>query len=115
MGFPVAMAKLIHEVTPHASKFLGATNPSYSQGRPDSPDYRILQKPRSANDRWINPNRPAGRRASQEPSEKHLFRGKKVRPAGVKGAGLGWGLFGMISILASTRSTLVEELRSVCG
>ena len=37
------MVKLIHDATLHAGKFLGATDPSYAKGRPDSADFRILQ------------------------------------------------------------------------
>ncbi len=52
------MVKLIHDSTLHAGKFLGATDPSYAKGRPDSADYRILQNG-PANDGWVNPNRPS--------------------------------------------------------
>jgi 2-keto-3-deoxy-L-rhamnonate aldolase RhmA len=60
------MVKLIHDATLHAGKFLGATDPSYAKGRPDSADYRILQNG-PASDGWVNPNRPAagGRGPSQ--------------------------------------------------
>lgn len=60
------MVKLIHDATLHAGKFLGATDPSYAKGRPDSADYRFLQNG-PAFDGWVNPNRPgaAGRGASQ--------------------------------------------------
>lgn len=51
------MVKLIHDATLHAGKFLGATDPSYAKGRPDSADFRILQNGPS-NDGWVNPNRP---------------------------------------------------------
>jgi 4-hydroxy-2-oxoheptanedioate aldolase len=57
------MVKLIHDATLHAGKFLGATDASYSKGRPDSADYRILQNGPS-NDGWVNPNR-AGRGGAQ--------------------------------------------------
>lgn len=52
------MVKLIHDSTLHAGKFLGATDPSYAKGRPDSADYRILQNG-PASDGWVNPNRPS--------------------------------------------------------
>ena len=60
------MVKLIHDATLHAGKFLGATDPSYAKGRPDSADYRILQNG-PASDGWVNPNRPgaAGRTSTQ--------------------------------------------------
>ena len=60
------MVKLIHDATLHAGKFLGATDPSYAKGRPDSADYRFLQNG-PAFDGWVNPNRPgaAGRGAAQ--------------------------------------------------
>ena len=49
------MVKRIHDATLHAGKFVGATDPSYAKGRPDSADYRILQNGPS-NDGWVNPN-----------------------------------------------------------
>jgi 2-keto-3-deoxy-L-rhamnonate aldolase RhmA len=58
------MVKLIHDATLRAGKFLGATDPTYAKGRPDSADYRFLQNG-PAFDGWVNPNRPAGRGASQ--------------------------------------------------
>ena len=60
------LVKRIHDVTLRAGKFLGATDPSYAKGRPDSADYRFLQNG-PAFDGWVNPNRPApaGRGASQ--------------------------------------------------
>ena len=51
------MVKMIHDATLHAGKFLGATDPTYGKGRPDSADYRFLQNGPS-NDGWVNPNRP---------------------------------------------------------
>lgn len=54
------MVARIREATLRAGKWLGATDPSYAKGRPDSADYRILQNGPS-NDGWVNPNRPAGR------------------------------------------------------
>ena len=50
------MVKLIHDATLHAGKFLGATDPAYAKGRPDSADFRFLQNGPS-NDGWENPNR----------------------------------------------------------
>lgn len=60
------LVKRIHDVTLRAGKFVGATDPSYAKGRPDSADYRFLQNG-PAFDGWVNPNRPApaGRGASQ--------------------------------------------------
>jgi 2-keto-3-deoxy-L-rhamnonate aldolase RhmA len=52
------MVKVIHDGTLHAGKLLGATDPSYAKGRPDSADFRMLQNGPS-NDGWVNPNRPA--------------------------------------------------------
>ena len=37
------MVKRIHDATLRAGKFLGATDPTYAKGRPDSADFRILQ------------------------------------------------------------------------
>jgi 2-keto-3-deoxy-L-rhamnonate aldolase RhmA len=37
------MVKRIHDATLHAGKFLGATDPSFVKGRPDSADFRFLQ------------------------------------------------------------------------
>jgi 2-keto-3-deoxy-L-rhamnonate aldolase RhmA len=59
-----AMVKRIHDAVLHSGKFLGATDPSYAKGRPDSADYRFLQNG-PANDGWVNPSRPAGRGGSQ--------------------------------------------------
>ena len=59
-----AMVKRIHDSVLHSGKFLGATDPSYAKGRPDSADFRFLQNGPS-NDGWVNPNRPAGRGGSQ--------------------------------------------------
>jgi len=51
------MVKLIHDATLHAGKYLGATDPSYAKGRPDSADFRFLQNGPS-NDGWVKPNPP---------------------------------------------------------
>lgn len=37
------MVKKTHDATIKAGKFLGATNPAYAKGRPDSADFRFLQ------------------------------------------------------------------------
>jgi len=58
------MVKRIHDATLHSGKFLGATDSSYSKGRPDSADFRMLQNGPST-DGWVNPNRPAARGPSR--------------------------------------------------
>jgi 2-keto-3-deoxy-L-rhamnonate aldolase RhmA len=56
------LVKQIHDGTLRAGKILGATDPSYAKGRPDSKDFHMLQNGPS-NDGWVNPNRPAARSA----------------------------------------------------
>jgi len=57
------MVKQIHDATLHAGKFLGATDPSYAKGRPDSADFRMMQNGPSM-DGWVNPARPNNGRAA---------------------------------------------------
>ena len=57
------MVKQIHDATLHAGKFLGATDPGYAKGRPDSADFRMMQNGPSI-DGWVNPARPNNGRAN---------------------------------------------------
>src|SRR5579864_2012261 len=63
------MVKRIHDATIKAGKFLGATNPAYAKGRPDSADFRMLQNGPSF-DGWQPPNRGGqGRGATSNNSQ----------------------------------------------